>query len=51
MGFDVRVDEARRLVDEFQRARNQLPPEDPELLHGELEILTIFADLAELSRN
>jgi acetyl/propionyl-CoA carboxylase alpha subunit/acetyl-CoA carboxylase carboxyltransferase component len=51
MGFDVRVDEARRLVGEFQRARNQLPPDDPELLHGELEILTIFADLAELSRN
>ena len=51
MGFDVRVDEARRLVSEFQRARNQLPPDDPELLRGELGILTIFADLAELSRN
>ncbi len=51
MGFDVSVEDARRLVDEFQRARNQLPPDDPELLHGELEILTIFADLAELSRN
>jgi acetyl/propionyl-CoA carboxylase alpha subunit/acetyl-CoA carboxylase carboxyltransferase component len=51
MGFDVHVDEARRLVGEFQRARNQLPPDDPELLHGELATLTIFADLAELSRN
>ena len=51
MGFDVSVEEARRLVGEFQRARNQLPADDPELLHGELEILTIFADLAELSRN
>ena len=51
MGFDVSVQEARRLVGEFHRARNQLPPDDPELLHGELEILTIFADLAELSRN
>src|ERR1035437_7002710 len=51
MGFDVSVKDARRLVGEFQRARNQLPPDDPELLHGELEILTIFADLAELSRN
>jgi acetyl/propionyl-CoA carboxylase alpha subunit/acetyl-CoA carboxylase carboxyltransferase component len=51
MGFDVSVEEARRLVGEFQRARNELPPDDPELLHGELEILTIFADLAELSRN
>ena len=51
MGFDVRADEARRLVGEFQQARNQLPPDDSELLGGELEILTIFADLAELSRN
>jgi acetyl/propionyl-CoA carboxylase alpha subunit/acetyl-CoA carboxylase carboxyltransferase component len=51
MGFDVSVEEARRLVGDFQRARNQLPPDDPELLRGELEILTIFADLAELSRN
>jgi acetyl/propionyl-CoA carboxylase alpha subunit/acetyl-CoA carboxylase carboxyltransferase component len=51
MGFDVTVAEARRLVGEFQQARNELPPDDPELLHGELEILTIFADLSELSRN
>jgi acetyl/propionyl-CoA carboxylase alpha subunit/acetyl-CoA carboxylase carboxyltransferase component len=51
MGFDVSVEEARRLVGEFQRARNHLPADDPELLHGELEVLTIFADLAELSRN
>ena len=51
MGFDVSVEEARRLVGEFQRARNELPSDDPELLHGELEVLTIFADLAELSRN
>ncbi len=51
MGFDVSVEEARRLVEEFQQARNELPADDPELLHGELEILTIFADLAELSRN
>ncbi|MBA3305706.1 MAG: ATP-grasp domain-containing protein [Thermoleophilaceae bacterium] len=51
MGFDVDVEEARRLVAEFERARDQLPPDDPEVLHGELEILTIFADLAELSRN
>ena len=51
MGFDVDVDEARRLVAEFERARDELPPDDPQLLHGELEVLTIFADLAELSRN
>ena len=51
MGFDVDEEEARRLVAEFERARDQLPPDDPEVLHGELEILTIFAELAELSRN
>jgi acetyl/propionyl-CoA carboxylase alpha subunit len=51
MGFDVGVGESRRLVSEFQRARNELPADDSELLHGELGILTIFADLAELSRN
>ncbi|HWF35227.1 MAG TPA: carboxyl transferase domain-containing protein [Solirubrobacteraceae bacterium] len=51
MGFDVSVEEARRLVGSFERARDQVPPDDPELLNGELGILTIFADLAELSRN
>ena len=51
MGFDVGVEEAGRLVAEFELAREQLPPDDPEVLHGELEILVVFADLAELSRN
>jgi acetyl/propionyl-CoA carboxylase alpha subunit/acetyl-CoA carboxylase carboxyltransferase component len=51
MGFDVSSQEVRRLVAEFQRTRDELPADDPELLHSELEILAIFADLAELSRN
>ena len=51
MGFDVSAQDVRRLVAEFQRVRGRLPADDPELLHGELEILEIFADLAELSRN
>jgi acetyl/propionyl-CoA carboxylase alpha subunit/acetyl-CoA carboxylase carboxyltransferase component len=51
MGFDVSLEEARRLVAGFERARDELPPDDPEVLHGELEVLTIFADLVELSRN
>ncbi len=51
MGFDVSAAEARRLVADFQRARGELPADDPELLQRELEILKIFADLAELSRN
>ena len=42
---------ARRLVGAYQRARSELPADDPEILHGEFEILTIFADLAQLSRN
>jgi len=51
MGFDASVDQARRLVTEFERTRSRLPADDHGLLHGELEILKIFADLAELSRN
>ncbi|MDQ3632133.1 MAG: ATP-grasp domain-containing protein, partial [Actinomycetota bacterium] len=51
MGFDVTVEEARGLVAGFERARDELPSDDPEVLRGELEILTLFADLAELSRN
>ncbi|MEJ7892450.1 MAG: biotin carboxylase N-terminal domain-containing protein [Solirubrobacteraceae bacterium] len=51
MGYDVDVAGARQLVADFEQARDQLPPDDPEVLHGELEILTLFADLAELSRN
>ena len=51
MGFDVSVEEARRLVSGFEQARSEVPPDDPELLGGELETLKIFADLAELSRN
>jgi acetyl/propionyl-CoA carboxylase alpha subunit/acetyl-CoA carboxylase carboxyltransferase component len=51
MGFDVGADGVRRLVAEFEQARSRLPAGDPEVLNGELEILKIFADLAELSRN
>lgn len=51
MGFDVSIKETRRLVDEFEREREHVPPDDPELLDGELEMLKIFADLAEVYRN
>ncbi len=51
MGFDVSMGEAHQLVAGFERARSQLPADDPALLHGELQILEVFADLAELSRN
>ena len=39
------------LVAEYDTARNELPADDPELLRGELTVLTTFADLSELSRN
>ena len=51
MGFDVDMEDARGLVADFERVRSELAPDDPELLHAELETLKIFADLAELSRN
>ncbi|MDQ6804638.1 MAG: fused acetyl/propionyl-CoA carboxylase subunit alpha/methylmalonyl-CoA decarboxylase subunit alpha, partial [Actinomycetota bacterium] len=51
MGFDVAPQEARALVDEFERAREELAPDDPELLSGELSLLKTFADMCELSHN
>ncbi|QEC46335.1 ATP-grasp domain-containing protein [Baekduia soli] len=51
MGYDVTLVEARRLVAAFERTRDALPADDPDLLHAELETLEIFAELAELSRN
>ncbi len=51
MGFDVTTEEARGLVAELERTRSTMPPDDPSLLRGELEVLTVFADLAELSRD
>ena len=50
-GYDVDAQHGRRLVDEYGRVRGQLPDDDEELLHAELEVLTAFADLCELSRN
>ena len=51
MGFDIAQREAQGLVDEFERTREELPPDDPDLLGGELALLKIFADLCELSHN
>ena len=50
-GFDVSPEHARELVGDFERARGELPPDDPELVRGELEILRAFADLWELFRD
>ncbi|MBW8766135.1 MAG: ATP-grasp domain-containing protein, partial [Geodermatophilales bacterium] len=50
-GYDVDQQSAQRLVAEYAAVRQELPPDDPELLHGEYTVLTTFADLSELSRN
>jgi acetyl/propionyl-CoA carboxylase alpha subunit/acetyl-CoA carboxylase carboxyltransferase component len=50
-GYDVDAGRGRQLVADYDRARSQLPPDDQELLHRELAVLTTFADLCELSRN
>ena len=50
-GYDVSGGHARQLVGEYGPAREEVPVDDPELLRGELTVLTTFADLSELSRN
>ncbi|MFD2091168.1 ATP-binding protein [Blastococcus deserti] len=50
-GYDVSGAHARQLVADYGPARAAVPVDDPELLRGELTVLTTFADLCELSRN
>jgi len=50
-GYDVSAQRGDALVADYVASRGELPVDDPELLHGELAVLTTFADLAELSRN
>jgi acetyl/propionyl-CoA carboxylase alpha subunit/acetyl-CoA carboxylase carboxyltransferase component len=50
-GYDVDAGHARQLVAEYAAARSAAPADDPELLDGELAVLTTFADLCELARN
>ncbi|MGY1709807.1 biotin carboxylase N-terminal domain-containing protein [Geodermatophilus sp. SYSU D00758] len=49
-GYDVSAAHARELVAGYGPARDAVP-DDPELLRGELAVLTTFADLCELTRN
>jgi len=51
LGFDVDEREARRLLVGLDEARSDLPADDPGMLAGESEVLSIFADLSALSRN
>ncbi|SDL89033.1 Acetyl/propionyl-CoA carboxylase, alpha subunit [Geodermatophilus siccatus] len=50
-GYDVSGRHAKRLVAEYAAARDELPADDAQLLHAELDVLVTFADIAELSRN
>ncbi|MDP9431003.1 MAG: fused acetyl/propionyl-CoA carboxylase subunit alpha/methylmalonyl-CoA decarboxylase subunit alpha, partial [Actinomycetota bacterium] len=50
-GYDVSGRHAKRLVAEYAAARDELPADDAQLLHAELDVLVTFADLCELSRN
>ncbi len=49
-GYDVPLDQARAALAAFDSALSDLP-EDSDLRHAELELLTTFADLCEMSRN
>ena len=51
LGFDIDEREARPLLAALAAARAELPPDDPGVLAGEMAVMTIFADLASLSRN
>ncbi|MFC5138539.1 carboxyl transferase domain-containing protein [Actinomycetospora rhizophila] len=51
LGYDVDEREAKPLLDALDRARGELPPDDPDLLRDEIAILRIVADLSALSRN
>ncbi|GAA4860614.1 carboxyl transferase domain-containing protein [Actinomycetospora straminea] len=51
LGYDVDEREARPLLDALDRAREELPADDPGLLSDEIGILRIVADLSALSRN
>jgi len=51
VGYDVSAQRGRSLVADYGRASSGLPVDDPELLAGELAVLTSFAGLCELSRN
>src|SRR4029079_610163 len=51
LGYDIDERDARPLLAALTAARQDLPPDDPTVLEGELAIFGIFADLCALSRN
>lgn len=51
LGYDVLPEESRRLVGHYQQACQTLAEHDPALMRAELAVLTVFADVCELTRN
>jgi acetyl/propionyl-CoA carboxylase alpha subunit/acetyl-CoA carboxylase carboxyltransferase component len=51
LGYDVLPEESKRTVARYQQSFASLDAHDPELLRGELAVLTVFADVCELTRN
>lgn len=50
-GYDVSAKRGHALVADYVRMRQATDPDDIELLHGEIALMTTFADLCDLSRN
>ncbi|GAB3458288.1 biotin carboxylase N-terminal domain-containing protein [Streptomonospora sediminis] len=51
LGFDVDPHDERRVLDDYLAARTAAATEGHRVLDEELELVEVFADLAELSRN
>ncbi len=51
LGYDIDEADARPLLAALNAAREDLLPDDPTVLQGELRAFQIFADLCALSRN
>ena len=51
LGYDIDEADARPLLAALNAARQDLLPDDPTVLEGELAAFQIFADLSSLSRN
>ena len=51
LGFDVAPADRTKTLAEYQRLRADALAADPALLRTELDVVTVFADLAELIRN
>ncbi|MDQ1203420.1 MULTISPECIES: ATP-binding protein [unclassified Rhodococcus (in: high G+C Gram-positive bacteria)] len=50
-GFDVSASRALATIAEYDALRGALPRKDGELVRAELDLLTTFADMCELTRN